>query len=93
MILPGNCARLDETPYGNNWICVIEGDNLDAELPQLKIGKSAVNFIQEDLDRFKAFVQKALGDEVSDRESFFIGVIEKLDYAGWETATKDFFGR
>ncbi len=88
-----NCSILEETPYGNNWICVIEGDNLDAELPQLKIGKSAVTFFQEDLDRFKAFVQKTLGNEVSDHESLFIGVIEKLDDAGWETAMKEFFGR
>ncbi|MFC1719651.1 response regulator [Pseudomonadota bacterium] len=88
-----NCARLEETPYGKNWICVIEGSNLDAELPQLKIGKSAVTFFQEDLDRFKAFVLKALGNEVSDRDSLYIGVMEKLDDAGWETAVKEFFGR
>jgi CheY-like chemotaxis protein len=88
-----NCAKLEETPYGKNWICVIEGTNLDAELPQLKIGKSAVTFFQEDLDRFKAFVLKTLGNEVSDRDSLYIGVIEKLDDAGWETAMKEFFGR
>ena len=37
-----NCATLEEAPYGNNWICVIDGDDLDAELPRLQIGKSAV---------------------------------------------------
>jgi CheY-like chemotaxis protein len=88
-----NCAKLEETPYGKNWICVIEGTDLDAELPQLKIGKSAVTFFQEDIDRFQAFVQKASGIEVSDPESLFIGVIEKLDDARWETAMKEFFGR
>ena len=92
-VIGKNCSRLEETSYGKNWICVIEGDNLDAELPQLKLGKSAVTFFQEDLDRFQAFVQKALGDELSDRDSLFIGVIEKLNDAQWETATKEFFGR
>jgi hypothetical protein len=86
-------SRLEQKSYGQNWICVIEGNNLDAELPRLKIGKSAVTFFQEDLDRFQTFLQKAKGHEVSDPESLFIGVIEKLDDAGWETAMKEFFGR
>jgi CheY-like chemotaxis protein len=88
-----NCARLEETPYGKNWICVIEGSNLDAELPRLKLGKSAVTFFQEDLDRFRAFVLKTLGDDISDRDSLHIGVMEKLDDAGWQSAVKEFFGR
>jgi len=86
-------SRLEQKSYGQNWICVIEGNNLDAELPRLKIGKSAVTFFQEDLDRFQTFLQKAKGHEVSDPESLFIGVIEKLDDARWETAMKEFFGR
>jgi CheY-like chemotaxis protein len=47
-----NGTRLEETPYGESWICVIEGENLDAELPRLKIGKSAVSFFQEEIERF-----------------------------------------
>jgi hypothetical protein len=59
----------------------------------LKLGKSAVTFFQEDLDRFRAFALKVLGNDVSERDSLYIGVMEKLDDAGWETATKEFFGR
>jgi len=88
-----NCARLEQTPYGKNWICVIEGTNLDAELPRLKIGKSAVTFFQEEIERFRAFILKELGDDVSERESLSVGVIEKLDDARWEAAMKEFFGR
>jgi len=88
-----DCSMLEAKSYGQNWICVIEGNNLDAELPQLKIGKSAVTFFQNEIDRFQAFVQKAVGGEISDSESLSIGVIEKLDDAHWGATVKEFFGR
>jgi CheY-like chemotaxis protein len=87
-----DCTMLEEMSYGNNWVCVIEGDDLDAELPHLNIGRSAVAFFQEDIDRFLAFVQKANGREDSDPASLCIGAIEKMDDARWETTVKEFFG-
>ena len=92
-VLRKDCAVLGDTPYGKNWICVIDGDDLDAELPKLKIGKSAVALFQEDIDRFQAFVQKANGREVSDPASLCIGAIDKMDDARWETTVREFFGR
>jgi len=88
-----DCAVLEEMSYGKNWICVIDGNDLDAELPELKIGRSAVALFQEDIDRFLAFVQKANGREASDPASLCIGAIEKLDDTRWETTVKEFFGR
>jgi len=79
--------------YGKNWICVVEGEDLDAELPKLKIGKSAVAYFQEELDRFKAFLQKLGGGEAVDPASLCIGALEKLDDAQWETAAREFFAR
>jgi len=90
--LRADSALLEETPYGENWICVIDGDDLDAELPQLKIGRSAVTFFQEDIDRFQAFVQKASGTGVTDPSSLCIGAIEKMDDARWNATVKEFFG-
>jgi len=86
-----DCAVLQEKAYGKSWICVIEGDDLDAELPQLKIGKSAVALFQEDLDRFQAYVQKANGREVSDPASLSIAAIDDLDDARWDSTVKEFF--
>ncbi len=86
-----DCAMLEEMSYGDNWICIIDGDDLDAELPHLKIGKSAVALFQEDIDRFQASVQKANGGEVSDPASLCIGAIEKMDDARWETTVNKFF--
>ncbi len=56
--LGGNNGMLENLSYGRSWVCVIEGENLDEELPGLQIGKSAVALFQEDIDRFRAFLQK-----------------------------------
>ena len=88
-----NPARLEASAYGKNWICVIEGDDLDAELPGLKIGKSAVAFFQEDIDRFREFVQEAEGGEEGDPAVLYIGAFEKLEEARWAQAVEAFFTR
>jgi len=88
-----DCSAIEQNPYGQNWICVIEANNLDSELPQLKIGKSAVTFFQEDIDHFQDFVRKETGQEISGPEALSIGVIGNLDDAGWESAVKEFFAR
>jgi hypothetical protein len=72
---------------------VVEGEDLDAELPGLKIGKAAVAFFQEDIDRFRAFLQKAKGSAELDPTSLCIGAFQDLDDAQWEAAAKQFFGR
>jgi CheY-like chemotaxis protein len=92
-VLRENWAMLEETPFGESWVCVIEGDDLDAELSQLKIGKSAVAFIQEDIYRFQDFAKQASSLEDSDPATLCIGAIENLDDAGWEASVKEFFGR
>ncbi len=56
--LPGSGEALEKTPYENNWICIIDADKLDAELPDLKIGNAAVAFYQEELDRFRTLSKK-----------------------------------
>jgi CheY-like chemotaxis protein len=87
-----NCAMVEEMSYGENWICVIDGDDLDAEMTQLKIGKSAVALFQEDIDRFQGFIHKASDREVPDPASLSIGAIAALDDARWESAVSEFFG-
>jgi CheY-like chemotaxis protein/glycine cleavage system H lipoate-binding protein len=87
-----NCAMLEEMSYGENWICVIDGDDLDAEMTQLKIGKSAIALFQEDIDRFQDFIRKASDREVLDPASLSIGAIAALDDARWESTVREFFG-
>lgn len=40
---------LKTTSYGKNWICTIDADNLDKDLENLKIGKSAISFFQNEI--------------------------------------------
>jgi CheY-like chemotaxis protein len=88
----GNGA-LENLSYGRSWVCVIEGEALDEELPGLKIGKSAVALFQQDIDRFRAFLQQGNDAVVADPASLCIGAIEKLDNARWDSAVREFFGR
>lgn len=74
--------------YGGSWICVIDGENLDTELGGLKIGKSAVAFFQDEIERFQVFLQKA---GFPDSGALNIGAFEKLDDSGWDTAVQEFF--
>lgn len=86
--LAGNADAVEEQPYGRNWICVIDGENLDAELPGLKIGKSAVIFFQEEIDRFQAFLQ---GTDFPGSGLLYTGAFEKLSDGDWESAVGQFF--
>lgn len=90
--LAKDCTVLEAYPYGKNWVCAISGDDLDAELPRLKIGRSAVVLFQEDIDRFQDFLQKLRGAAVAVPEGLSIGAIRKLDDNDWDSAVKTFFG-
>lgn len=87
-----HCAALEETPYGENWVCAMEGDDLDDELTRLKIGKSAVGFFQEEIDRFLEAERQVNGPDSGDLSGLFIGAIEQMDDSRWKSTVKEFFG-
>jgi CheY-like chemotaxis protein len=88
-----DCEELDDSPYGKNWICIVEGNNLDTELADSKIGKSAVALFQEDFDRFRAFARKATDEAFVDPASLCVGAFESLDDSRWNSGVSEFFGR
>jgi CheY-like chemotaxis protein/glycine cleavage system H lipoate-binding protein len=51
--LAADPTALESSSYGENWICIIDPDKLDSELPELKIGNTAVAFYQEEIERFQ----------------------------------------
>lgn len=79
--------------YEDNWICQIDAEELDNEIPQLKIGKAAVTFYQEDIEHLKELKKKIITD--SDKEEtngqLYIGEMEKLDAANWKRYSEEFF--
>lgn len=94
--LSGATAKLEVTPYHNQWIVEIEGERLDAEIPTLKIGKSAESLFQEDIGRFVAFTRNSAkskpGDEISGN-TLSLGALEALTDDQWNEAAREFFGR
>jgi CheY-like chemotaxis protein len=91
--LGDDADRLSETAYGRGWLCVVDGSNLDEEVPRLKIGKSAVKLLQDDIERFRTFLHEAHGGGSTDPASLFIGALEDLDDERWNTAVREFFER
>jgi len=78
--------------YGTGWLCVVEGTNLDDEVPRLKIGKSAVTLIQDDIPRLREILKKTDDGEPTGPAFLYVGALENLDDARWETATRELFG-
>jgi len=89
-------STLAPSPYHHQWICIIASDNLAAELPDLRIGKSAVAFFQEDLSRFIAFMQDTAKTTVSTTHAdhtLCIGAMETFSDEQWNQASRAFFDR
>ena len=91
-----NIDSFSISPYEKNWICQIDADNLDTELPGLKIGKTAVAFYQSDLDQFRNTLVKSGGldgDKKIDFEKVFVGQLAEMDDKNWNMVVTDFFKR
>jgi CheY-like chemotaxis protein len=96
VLLGEDCEALEMTPYQKNWVCVIDADNLDVELPKLKIGKSAVAMFQEDIDRFRGVMKEMSKDTPDDAamdDVLYRGELEQLDDAQSERIVREFFAR
>lgn len=85
---------LDASPYDINWICEIDTDELDTEIPNLKIGKAAVLLYEEDIQRLQELKNKTrTGKEsqLSPNGAIFVGEMEKLDDINWRRFAGEFF--
>ncbi|MDH3252401.1 MAG: response regulator [Ignavibacteria bacterium] len=96
--LTGNPESLETTPYDRNWICMIDADNLDTELRDLKIGRSAVSFYQDELDHLRLYLKPVAGDGQNGADhlsngSQFMGTMENLNDVRWEVAAQEFFAK
>lgn len=85
--------RLEETPYGDQWVCLIESDNLDDELKGMKIGKSAIVYLQDEIDRFQAFAREDSDPDIPEEDLLSVGAIGRMDDKHWDSAIETFFHR
>jgi CheY-like chemotaxis protein/glycine cleavage system H lipoate-binding protein len=81
---------LDFTPYEKNWVCSIDADKLEIELGELKIGKNAVTFYQEEIDRYISSIKEISTEEVKDNDLYW-GQLENLTEKDWYVVTGQFF--
>lgn len=84
-------TRLDEmdlTTYGNNWICVLDADNLDSEISDLKTGKAIVAFYQEDIQTLTSIIGKS--DQGGDGDPVPLGKrrLSQVQFEGMDEETR-----
>jgi hypothetical protein len=96
--LSGSAEALDKTPYENNWVCIIDADKLDAELPDLKIGNAAVAFYQDELERFRTLTRKLTrtvpeGSDLAGADEMYAGELQDFVDRDYEETVSAFFGR
>ncbi|HKI79016.1 MAG TPA: response regulator [Ignavibacteriaceae bacterium] len=88
---------LSVTPYDSNWICIIDADNMDNEIKELKIGNAAVSFYQDDIENFRVALKGAKRVDKPKAEitgdEFYIGELENLEANDWNKMVQDFFIR
>lgn len=97
-LLEKDKEALELTPYDNNWFCIVEGENLEQELKELKLGKSAVAFYHDDLENLKKsikmFVDNGANEyELKNNGEIYSGILEKLGEKDWEDVVNIFFDR
>jgi CheY-like chemotaxis protein len=95
-VLKSDLEVLDISSYNSNWICIIDADDIDSELKDLTIGKTAVTFYETDLEHFIELRNKSVKpkDDAARTESeLYIGEFEKMDNAEWDKMVSEFFKR
>ncbi len=92
-LLNSDIESIEFSPYENNWVCQIDAEELDSEIPQLKIGKAAVTFFQEDIERLQTLKKKIKIGSEEDKANghLYIGEMEKLDDVSWKRYSEEFF--
>jgi len=87
---------LNVTPYDSNWVCELDAEDIDTELKNLRIGKTAVSFYQVDIEHFVELRKKSLRPvkegEYENGEIYY-GELEALDEPNWNKVSSEFFKR
>ncbi|MBI5475463.1 MAG: response regulator [Ignavibacteriales bacterium] len=95
-ILKSDPSTLEITPYERNWMCAMDTDNIDDEIKNMNIGKTAVALFQEDIEKCKNILNDILMSETRegeyiDDDQIYIGRFEKLSDASWQKVVAEFF--
>ena len=96
--LPDNLDYFDISPYGKSWICVLDADNIDSEVKDLKIGKAAVSFFQDEIEHCRTHFKSIVEDRKRDKNlaglnGFCFGKIKALSDKDWDKTINKFFSK
>lgn len=94
MLLKNDLSKLNVTPYDSNWICEIDAENIDNEIKDLFIGKSAVNFYQDDIEHYVNIKKKkdsGMKEKEYKDDEIYVGEFEALESKEWEEMNSEFF--
>ena len=91
-----NADLLDMNCYNKNWICQIDMENFEFELQELKIGKLAVLFYQEEIEKCQAHFRDIVEErkknkKLAGQNGFCFGRIDKLTDKEWNKTVRKFF--
>jgi len=88
-------SLLKVTPYEKHFICIIDSEKLDEEIRELMIGNTAVNFIQDEIERYQLAMQRIVkfldAGSFDEKEKNFIGALSKIDFFHREELAEKFF--
>lgn len=91
--LEDDVEMLELSPYDQNWICKIDADNLDIEIRELKIGNTAVNFYQEDIEKYQSQINEMVKSDEGEEKNLFKGELTKLDDFNFDKLVSEFFSK
>lgn len=91
-------SRLETTTYYKNWICRIDASKLNEELNELKIGQSAVDYYNKDIERLQNYMRhyvKSTKDEskVPANGQLYLGILTQLEEKDLNMVLSEFFKR
>ena len=80
-------AQLNISSYGNNWFCILKAVQLDVDLQSLKIGKSAVSFFQDEINRCCEDIK----NQTKKTDTLCIGDLQALSDTQWRNVANKYF--
>jgi len=96
----GKPSLVNDDPYTDGWIAVIEPSNLSSELTATTIADGAVQWLKNEVSRFRNFIQDAVsrpdralvlsGETLLDGGTPVEGVLRMTDNATWRSFEEEF---
>lgn len=94
--LSDHADHMEISCYDKSWICLLDAEDIDQDVKNLRIGKTAVSFFQDEIENcrthFKSIVEERKRDKKgANNNGFCFGKIEQLNDTEWQKTFNKFF--